>query len=224
MTGSPEKRIPSCSYAYQELNQHNYRNHPWTTLKTQVILSHLIFISSVTRLHSPLAKRATTFTYRDETETVSLLDGDYTTYQAGYLAGTWELFGTGQYVTLAGTGYIRCRWEVEYWKGSGSIVYPTFTNQSDTFLCVAGGGGYAQSDTPPPCYDSDDVCSNYTGSTNYGYSWFLPLGIPTTTDMIIWMARSLLRTTNLPVITTWVWRQLVICIAPKIIIRDFSLI
>ncbi|KAJ5623202.1 hypothetical protein N7490_011807 [Penicillium lividum] len=84
----------------------------------------------------------------------------------------------GNFSQMARTGYIRCRWEVEYWKGAGSMTYPTFTDSTGTFISVAAGGGYEQSDEPPSCYDSDDVCSNYTGSTNYGYSWFTDLANP----------------------------------------------
>jgi hypothetical protein len=127
---------------------------------------------------SILKRFDTILTQRPETATVSLVKGDYTPYQSGYLAGKWELFSNGQYITLNGTGYLRCRWELEYWKGTGAITDISFTDKSGTFLSVAGGGGYAQSDQPPSCYDSSDSCKNYTGSTNYGYSWFTDMADP----------------------------------------------
>jgi hypothetical protein len=92
----------------------------------------LTFITS--SLGFALSRRAATLTHRAETTTVDLVVGNYTPYQNGYLgkphgqyselpklislnvAGKWELFSNGQYVTLKGVGYIRVRWEVEYWQ------------------------------------------------------------------------------------------------------------
>jgi hypothetical protein len=48
----------------------------------------------------------------------------------------------------------------------------SFTGISGTFLSVAAGGGYQQSDAPPSCHDAGDHCLNYTGSTTHGYSYF----------------------------------------------------
>ncbi|KAI0892781.1 hypothetical protein F4806DRAFT_221628 [Annulohypoxylon nitens] len=117
-----------------------------------------------------LQARDTVFTHRAETTTVNATGGTYEAFRPGFLAGTWEVFKRGEYVSLKGTGYIRIRWEVEYWKGVGPMYEPTFDNITGTFLFVAGGGGYQLTDKPQGCPQGTG-CLNFTGSTEYGYSY-----------------------------------------------------
>ncbi|KAJ5904851.1 uncharacterized protein N7473_001767 [Penicillium subrubescens] len=58
-------------------------------------------------------------------------------------------------MTLKGTGYIRVRREVEYWKHAGATE-DLSVDHSDTFKLVAGGGGFQYADTPAP------FCNNLT--------------------------------------------------------------
>ncbi|KAI4865567.1 hypothetical protein F4820DRAFT_469701 [Hypoxylon rubiginosum] len=119
---------------------------------------------------SPLQARSTVLTHRAETTAVNATGGTYEAFRPGYLAGTWEVFKRGEYVDLAGTGYVRVRWEVEYWKGVGPMYEPTFDGVSGTFLLVAGGGGYQISDAPQGC-PMGTGCVNFTGADEYGYSY-----------------------------------------------------
>ena len=68
---------------------------------------------------------------------VEYVSGNYVPFQPGFLGtpsgplreanqwankdlllvgGQWELFYSSNNVTLRGTGYLRLRWEIEYWK------------------------------------------------------------------------------------------------------------
>ncbi|KAI1417221.1 hypothetical protein F5Y13DRAFT_82042 [Hypoxylon sp. FL1857] len=120
---------------------------------------------------SPLQARSTQLTHRPETTTVDATGGTYEDFQPGYLAGTWEVFKRGEYVTLKGTGYIRVRWEVEYWQGVGPIYEPSFDGISGTFLFVAGGGGYQMTDTPQG-YPQGTGYQNFTSANEFRYSYF----------------------------------------------------
>ncbi|KAI1098663.1 hypothetical protein F4804DRAFT_324064 [Jackrogersella minutella] len=117
-----------------------------------------------------LQARDTIFTHRAETIEVNATGGTYEEFQPGYLAGKWEVFKRGEWVSLKGTGYIRVRWEVEYWQNVGPIYEPTFEDISGTFLFVAGGGGYQMTDKPQGCPQGTG-CLNFTGSTEFGYSY-----------------------------------------------------
>ncbi|PWY75758.1 hypothetical protein BO83DRAFT_387770 [Aspergillus eucalypticola CBS 122712] len=76
-------------------------------------------------------------------------------------------------VTLRGTGYLRLRWEVEYWKHSGSAA-DIIMKPNGTWLPVAGGGGYQMGDDSPApyCNDPRGNCFTGPGGDTDGYVWF----------------------------------------------------
>lgn len=48
------------------------------------------------------------------------------------IGGTWLLFHNTDSVTLSGTGYLRLRWEVEYWKYAANIAIRHWTESTDS--------------------------------------------------------------------------------------------
>ncbi|KAL1875112.1 hypothetical protein Plec18167_005782 [Paecilomyces lecythidis] len=114
---------------------------------------------------------ATQFAERSNTG-VSYVSGQYTEFQPGYLSGTWLLFHNTDNVTLSGTGYVRVRWEVEYWKRAG-VTDDLYVDYTGTWDLVAGGGGFQYADSPAPfCNDGSGTCLNATGGSDDGYTWF----------------------------------------------------
>ncbi|GAQ45759.1 hypothetical protein AtubIFM55763_004876 [Aspergillus tubingensis] len=104
---------------------------------------------------------------------VEYVSGNYVPFQPGFLGGQWELFYSSNNVTLRGTGYLRLRWEIEYWKHSGSAA-DIIMKPNGTWLPVAGGGGYQMGDNSPApyCNDPSGNCFNGTGGDTDGYVWF----------------------------------------------------
>ncbi|KAF9887308.1 hypothetical protein FE257_010303 [Aspergillus nanangensis] len=102
---------------------------------------------------------------------VSYVEGPYVEFQPGYLTGTWLLFHNSDWIRLSGTGYVRLRWEVEYWKRAG-ITNDLVADVTGTWDMVAGAG-FRFGDQPAPfCNDPSAACVNATGGTDYGYTWF----------------------------------------------------
>ncbi|KAI1400812.1 hypothetical protein F4819DRAFT_509083 [Hypoxylon fuscum] len=119
-----------------------------------------------------LARRATTVTKRTE-GTITDIAGVWTEFQAGYLDGKYLLFHNTDYVTLRGTGYVRIRWEVEYWMRAGATGDLTIT-PTGSFILTAGGGGFQYADNNPVPFcnaPSGTGCANATGSTETGYTY-----------------------------------------------------
>ncbi|KAI8959488.1 hypothetical protein F5Y11DRAFT_332982 [Daldinia sp. FL1419] len=120
-----------------------------------------------------LAPRATKVTKRAETG-VTDIAGVWTEFKPGYLDGKYLLFHNSDYVTLKGTGYVRVRWEVEYWKRAGGTGDLTISPKG-SFILTAGGGGFQYADNPAPFCNapSGTGCANATGSTETGYTYGL---------------------------------------------------
>ncbi|KAL4892352.1 hypothetical protein BDV59DRAFT_202854 [Aspergillus ambiguus] len=103
---------------------------------------------------------------------VEYVEGPFVPFQPGFLGGTWELFYNTNWVTLTGTGYVRLRWEFEYWKRAGPSEDITM-NATNVWKLVAGGGTWRMADSPASyCNDPSGVCVNNTGGSDYGYTWF----------------------------------------------------
>lgn len=58
-------------------------------------------------------------------------DSWYVPGRSGYVAGDWTLMGRDHHVVLEGEGYIRVRWELEWWYGWGQIAWPEITALTD---------------------------------------------------------------------------------------------
>ncbi|OHS99018.1 hypothetical protein TRFO_08567 [Tritrichomonas foetus] len=100
------------------------------------------------------------FRHREETG-VELVDGNYVPFQPGYVAGKWCLMHRYEYVTLRGKGYVKVRWETEWWYGWFQHAWPNYDpiNDSNTLLLVAEGDKYFQG-------LSVETCNN---GPEYGY-------------------------------------------------------
>ncbi|ORY60263.1 uncharacterized protein BCR38DRAFT_444436 [Pseudomassariella vexata] len=119
-----------------------------------------------------LAIRASTVTRRAETG-ITDIDGVWVPFQPGYLTGTYLLFHNSDFVTLRGTGYVRVRWEVEYWMRAGPTGDLTIT-PTGSFILTAGGGGFQYADNNPAPFcnsPSGTSCVNATGSDETGYTY-----------------------------------------------------
>jgi hypothetical protein len=63
--------------------------------------------------------------------------------------GRYLLCSRDQFVTLAGAGYFVVRWEIEPWKGGGTVAMPAFSGLAGTLIHVASGGGHRMDDQVP---------------------------------------------------------------------------
>ncbi|MEY9966806.1 LPXTG-motif cell wall-anchored protein [Streptacidiphilus sp. MAP12-16] len=110
--------------------------------------------------------------HRAEATAVHEVGGHWVAPVRGYLGGNWLLFHRGDTVTLQGKGYFLVRWEIEYWRGTGVVSMPTYTDQQGTFLHVASGGH--RMDAPFP---GGQLGQTWMGKPSTGYET-LPAGTP----------------------------------------------
>lgn len=110
--------------------------------------------------------------HRAEGMAVHEVGGRWVAPVRGYLGGTWLLFHRGDTVTLQGKGYFLVRWEIEYWRGTGVVSMPTYTDQQGTFLHVGSGGH--RMDAPFP---GGEAGQTWMGKPSTGYET-LPAGTP----------------------------------------------
>ncbi|KAL2818589.1 hypothetical protein BJX63DRAFT_429090 [Aspergillus granulosus] len=95
----------------------------------------------------------------------------HTNFDHTSITGAWLLFHNSDWITFSGTGYIRLRWEVEYWKRAGTTedISAIVTGTWD----LVAGAGFRFGDEPASfCHDPSGVCTHVTGGTDYGYTWF----------------------------------------------------
>ncbi|OJJ55355.1 hypothetical protein ASPSYDRAFT_92490 [Aspergillus sydowii CBS 593.65] len=78
-------------------------------------MKYFFLLASAAALFASLSAATTPITNRTNTG-VEFVSGNYVEFQPGFLGGLWLLFYSTNNVTLRGTGYLRLRWEVEYWQ------------------------------------------------------------------------------------------------------------
>jgi len=72
---------------------------------------------------------------------IDIVGGQYTPGRPGFVAGDWCLMGRDTHVVLEGSGYVRIRWELEFWYGWGQIAMPEINALSDETQVIRVGEG-----------------------------------------------------------------------------------
>ena len=101
------------------------------------------------------------FKHREETG-IEIIDGsNYVPFQPGFVAGKWCLMHRYEQVVLRGKGYIKVRFECEWWYGWFQNAWPNYheNNENSTLMLVAEGDKYFQQ-------ISYETCNNVP---EYGY-------------------------------------------------------
>ncbi|WP_084719240.1 LAETG motif-containing sortase-dependent surface protein [Streptacidiphilus carbonis] len=131
-----------------------------------------VALSMLTGGTSSAAVPAGQVPHRAEATAVYAVSGHWVAPVKGYLGGQWLLFHRGDTVTLRGKGYFVLRWEIEYWRGTGTVSMPTFTDRQGTFMHVASAGH--RMDAPVP---GGEAGQTWMGKPSTGYET-LPAGTP----------------------------------------------
>lgn len=98
--------------------------------------------------------------HREETGIELLNDSVYVPFVPGYVAGKWCLMHRDEFLHFKGKGYIKVRWETEWWYGWFQSSWPEYYSiGNSTLILAAEGDKYFQA-------LSHETCNNIP---EYGY-------------------------------------------------------